>query len=146
MGRREGWWLRLTVILGALGCDQSTRDGDSIDYLDAWFHPTDAGQAVNIRFGSNQVFTSNVEGCDAAGTLHASWVREGIDARVPSLSGSPLFRSSPFSVALQSSVPVAFGGGLTFDTFVRGALCPICLGSAVVGVQSCQTPLRDGGT
>jgi hypothetical protein len=145
MGRRSGSWVRLAVILG-LGCEQSTREIDSVDYLDAWFHPSDAGEAVNIRFGSNQVFTSNVEGCDAAGILHASWVREGIDARVPSLSGSPLFRPSPSSDGLRSSVPVAFGGGLTFDSFVRGALCPICSGSTVVGVQSCPTPLRDGGT
>jgi hypothetical protein len=143
---RAGWWVGLSVILGALGCDRSTREIDAVSYLDEWFHPSDAGGAFNIRFGSDQVFTSNVEGCDAAGILHTSWVREGLDARVPSLPGSPLFRASPFAESLQSSVPVAFGGGTSFDTFVRGGLCPVCSGGAVEGVTDCPTPLRDGGT
>jgi hypothetical protein len=132
----------LIVALVAFGC----RDVDSVSFVDAWFHATDAGAALNIRFGLDGQFTLDLEGCDNAGILHTSWVWEGLAARVSSLPGSPLFQPSPFADMLESSVPVTFGGAPPVQTFVRGGLCPVCSGADVVGVAACPSPLRDGGT
>lgn len=138
----------LLVVLGLMGCDGSSSVIDNVPTFafDTWFHPPDAGVAANIRFDSNEVFTFNLEGCDTAGSGHAPWVRDGVGVRVPTWTGSPLFRYFGMARMLRSSVPVFFEGGQTFDTFVEGALCPICSGATVVGVESCPTPLRDGGT
>ncbi|HET6984015.1 MAG TPA: hypothetical protein VFI53_17865 [Myxococcaceae bacterium] len=137
----------LLVVLGLMGCDGSSLVIDDVPTFafDTWFHP-DAGVAANIRFNSNEVFTFNLEGCDTAGSGHAPWVRDGVDVRVPTWTGSPLFRYFGMARMLTSSVPIFFEGGQAFDTFDEGALCPVCDGAAVVGVQSCLTPLRDGGT